>query len=83
MVNLFKPMDSKALRKKNRLSPRKMNNILEDLFERKLIRKLKNKDGTILYRTTPKGRNIVKLYKDLSDHLEGKEVLPHVFGVYR
>ena len=83
MVNLFKPMDTKSLLKKNRMSIRKMNSILQDLLDKNLIMRLKNKDGIALYRTTPKGRKLVKLYKDLTDHLDGKEVLPHVFGVYR
>ena len=71
-----------SLKQKVRLSPRKMNNVLDGLIQRRLVREIRNKDGTVLYHTTPKGRKIVKLYKDLTDHLEGKEVLPHVFGAY-
>ena len=83
LVKLFKPTTTADLKKETKQSTRKLNSILEDLRERKLIRQLKNKDGSVLYHTTPKGRNIVKLYKDLTDHLEGENVLPHVFGVYR
>ncbi|MBN2202661.1 MAG: hypothetical protein JW700_00535 [Candidatus Aenigmarchaeota archaeon] len=83
MVKLFKPTSVVDLKKEMKMTTKRMNRILDELFERKLIRKLSNKDGSIIYHTTPKGRNIVKLYKDLTDHLEGEDVLPHVFGVYR
>ncbi|MFH0928796.1 MAG: hypothetical protein V1818_00375 [Candidatus Aenigmatarchaeota archaeon] len=83
MVKLFKPMTSGSLNQEVRLSSIKLKKNLDELKERMLISELRNKDGTVLYHTTPKGRKLVKFYKDLSDHLEGKDALPHIFGVYR
>ena len=79
LLKLFEPMSKKTITEKARLKSSKINKILEDFKERKLIRELKSKDGRILYHTTPKGKKLVKHFKDISDHLEGKEVLPHIF----
>jgi predicted transcriptional regulator len=83
LLKLFEPMTKKIIAEKAKLKSKKLNKILEDFKEKKLIQELKEKDGTILYRTTPKGRKLVKIFKDIMDHLEGKEVLPHIFDSYR
>jgi len=82
MINLFKPMISGSVKQNVRISSRKLNKILDDLVERRIVLEIRNKDGTILYHTTPKGRKLVNLYKDLSDQLDGEDALPHVFGNY-
>jgi len=78
LLKLFEPMSKKTISKKSRLKPEKINKILEDFKEKKLIQELKNKDGIIIYHTTPKGRKLVKHFKYIMKHLEGKKVLPHV-----
>jgi len=83
LLKLFEPMTKKTISKKSRLKPEKINKILEDFKEKKLIQELKKKDESILYRTTPKGRKLVKHFKDIMEHLEGKEVLPHIFDSYK
>ena len=83
LLKLFEPMDKNTISRKTRLKSRKLNKILEGFKERRLIRELNKRDGTVLYRTTPKGRKLVKIFKDITDHLEGEEVLPHIFGSYR
>ena len=82
MINLFKPATIGFVKQNVRIGSRKLNKILDDLIERRLVLELRNKDGTILYHTTPHGKKIVKLYKDLSDNLEGKDALQHIFGTY-
>jgi len=76
-------MTKKAITRKTRLKPQKINKILEGFKERNLVRELQKKDGTILYHTTPKGKNLVKHFKDIMDHLEGKDSFPHIFDYYR
>jgi len=83
LLKLFEPMTKKDVAKKVKLKSRKINKILEDFKERNLIRELKKRDGTILYHTTPKGKKLVKHFKDVIDHLEGEEVFPHIFDYYR
>jgi len=79
LFKLFEPMTKKTITEKTRLKSRKINKILEDFKEKKLIQELKKKDETMLYCTTPKGKKLVKHFKDIIEHLEGKEVLPHIF----
>ncbi len=83
LLKLFEPMTKKTIAEKTRLKYNKLNKILEDFKEKKLIQELDKKDGTILYRTTPKGRKLVKVFKDIMEHLEGEKVLPHIFSSYR
>jgi len=83
LLKLFEPMTKKTIAEKTRLKSQKINKILEDFKERKLIRELQRKDGTILYHTTPKGKKLVKHFKDIIDHLEGKEAFPHIFDYYK
>ena len=82
LLELFRPLNKKQLKDKTKLKYGKLNKILDEFREKKLIQKLKIKDGFV-YRTTPKGRKLVRIFKELTDHLEGDEVLPHVFSSYR
>jgi predicted transcriptional regulator len=79
LFKLFKPMTKEVIKEEMRLNSRKMDEILEDFKERKLVEFFKSRDGRIIYHTTPKGRKVVKFFKDIMEHLEGKEVLAHVF----
>jgi DNA-binding MarR family transcriptional regulator len=82
LLKLFEPMTKKTIAKKAKIKPKKLNRILENFKERNLIRELKGKNGVILYHTTPKGKKLVKHFKDVIDHLEGKEAFPHIFDYY-
>jgi len=83
LLKLFEPMTKKTVKEKTKLKSKKINKILKDFKEKKLIQELDKKDGTVLYRTTPKGRKLVKVFKDIMEHLEGEKVLPHIFSSYR
>jgi predicted transcriptional regulator len=83
LFELFRPMTKKSIAKKSRLKSRKLNRILKEFKEKKLIQELNKKDGTTLYRTTPKGRKLVKHFRDIMEHLEEEKVLPHIFGSHR
>jgi len=83
LLKLFEPLTKKNITRKTRLKSPKLNKILEDLKERRLIQELKSKDGRILYHTTPKGKKLVKVFKHIMEHLEGKKVLPHISSSYR
>ena len=82
LLKLFEPMTKETIAKKSRLKPKEINKFLEDFKKRNLIQELDKKDGTVLYHTTPKGRKLVKVFKDIMEHLEGKEVLPHISSSY-
>ena len=79
LFKLFEPMTKETIVRKSRLEPKEMNRFLQDFKKRNLIQELDKKDGTVLYRTTPKGRKIVKYFKDIMKHLEGKKVLAHIY----
>ena len=83
LLKLFEPLTKKGIARKARMKSPKLNKILEGFKERKLIVELKSKDGRILYHTTPKGKKLVKVFKHIMEHLEGKKVLPHVSSFYR
>ena len=83
LLTLFEPMSKKDIYKETRIAYKKINKLLEEFQERKLVQELKRSDGTILYHTTPKGKKLVNHFKYLMDHLEGKEMFPHIFRSYK
>ena len=83
LFTLFEAMSKKDLYKETKIGYGKLNKLLEEFIERKLIQKLDRKDGSVLYHTTPKGKKLVNHFKYLMDHLEGKEMFAHIFRSYK
>jgi len=73
LLKLFEATTKKTISEKTRLKSKKINKILEDFKNRNFIQELKTKDGQVLYHTTPKGRELVKDFKNVVERLEGEE----------